>query len=56
MTTNSDDQQQQAALDHGVVTVGDAVEHHAAHPGPRKDGFDDDGAAEQAGELNPQNR
>ena len=40
-----------AALDEGVVAVGDGGEGEAADAGPAEDGLGDDGAGEQAAEL-----
>src|ERR1700677_4111531 len=40
-----------AALDQGIVAVGDGGQGEAADAGPAKDGFGDDGSCEKAAEL-----
>ena len=42
---------QNAALDEGVVAVGDGGEGEAADAGPTEDGFGDDGSGEEGAEL-----
>src|SRR5262249_8331260 len=44
----------EVAHDDGIVALEDGLHHELAHPGDREDGLDDDAAADEAGQRQPE--